>query len=84
MEEVVIRSSKDSEQDEEIVVVKMVVLDMGRPAPHKKVNFLVDSGVNKTLLSEEMWRAVQKKAVQAGVYDNVQTIWYKAHPTNYG
>ena len=67
VEEVVIRSSIDSEQEEELAVVKLVVLDKGRPAPQKNVKFLVDSGVKKTLLSEEMWRSVQKKAVQAGV-----------------
>ena len=37
----------------------MVIIDSGKLAPNSQVKFLVDSGVKKTLLSEEEWRKIK-------------------------
>ena len=37
------------------------MIDHGRQAPAKQVKLLVDSGVRKTLINEEIWKKMQKK-----------------------
>ena len=41
--------------------LEMVMMDHGRQAPAKQVKLLVDSGVRKTLINEEIWKKMQKK-----------------------
>ena len=54
--------SKIEQGKEELAKVVMVMIDNGRQAPAKQVKLLVDSGVRKTLINEEIWKRMQKKA----------------------
>ena len=47
---------------EDMAKVEMVMIGHGRQAPAKNVKFLVDSGVKKKLINEEIWKKIQKKA----------------------
>ena len=57
--EVIIRASQTYQVAEEIATVKVVIIDSGKLAPSSQVKFLVDSGVKKTILSEEEWRKIK-------------------------
>ena len=63
VEEEQVRSSQMGQAEEEKAQVKVTIIDHGRRAPAKKVEFLVDSGVRKTLISELIWKKMQKKEV---------------------
>ena len=54
-------ASKTEQGKEELAKVEMVIIDHGRQAPAKQVKLLVDSGVRKTLINEEIWKKMQKK-----------------------
>ena len=63
VEEEQVRSSQMGQAEEEKAQVKVTIIDHGRRAPAKKVEFLVDSGVRKTLICELIWKKMQKKEV---------------------
>ena len=42
------------------------MIDHGRQAPAGRVKLLVDTGVRKTLINEEIWKKLQKKAEDKG------------------
>ena len=48
------------------VTVKVKTFDYGRPEVRKKVEFLVDSGVTKSLLREEDWNKSRMPANEKG------------------
>ena len=56
-----VRYSQSEQAEEETTKVKLTIIDHGRLAPAKHVSLLVDSGVRKTLISELVWRKIQKK-----------------------
>ena len=55
-------ASKTEQGSEELAKVEMVMIDRGRQSSAKKVKLLVDSGVKKTLINEEIWKKMRKKA----------------------
>ena len=57
-----VRASKTDQAKEDLATVEMVMIDHGRQASARKVRLLVDSGVRKTLINEEIWKKMQKKA----------------------
>ena len=56
-----VRASKTDQAQEELAKVEMAMIDHGRQAPAWNVKLLVDSGVRKTLIYEEIWKKMQKK-----------------------
>ena len=57
-----VRASQTDQVKEDLAKVELVMIDHGRQAPAKNVRLLVDSGVKKTLINEEIWKKMQKKA----------------------
>ena len=60
-----VTESANSVTEEQVCASKtkleMVMIDHSRQAPAKQVKLLVDSGVRKTLINEEIWKKMQKK-----------------------
>ena len=54
-------ASESEQAKEELARVEMVMMDQGRQSKSKRVKLLVDSGVRKTLINEEIWKKMQKK-----------------------
>ena len=57
-----VRASRTDAINEDLAKVEMTMIDHGRQAPARNVKLLVDSGVRKTLINEDIWRKMQKKA----------------------
>jgi hypothetical protein len=57
-----VRASQTDQVKEDLAKVEMIMIDHARQAPAKNVRLLVDSGVKKTLINEEIWKKMQKKA----------------------
>ena len=55
-------ASKTEQGQEEVAKVEMAMIDHGRQAPAGRVKLMVDTGVRKTLINEEIWKKMQKKA----------------------
>ena len=55
-------ASKTEQGKEELAKVEMAMIDHGRQAPAWRVKLMVDTGVGKTLINEEIWEKMQKKA----------------------
>ena len=53
--------------------VEMAMIDHGRQAPAGRVKLMVDTGVRKTLINEEIWKKMQNKAESKG--KNLKLKW---------
>ena len=62
--EELVRASQEDKAQEEVARVKVTVKDKGTLAQTTQVKFLVDSGVNKTLISEKVWNVIRDRSGQ--------------------
>ena len=78
-----VNAAQERKQKQVHACMKVVVLDKNRPSRETHMKMLIDSGVHKTLVSEEDWKKVKRKKGEARIKLKICKTKFKPFGTDY-